>query len=107
MGPEYNDLTSEPLSERIEIEQRCVTYAVSCGFLTLKLDRGNKGWPDRALWGHGEHMLVEFKLPRGRLSAAQKHVHGQLARAGFTVHVVRSLEIFKSLVDSAVERGNR
>jgi len=78
------------------IEAACAHYAASKGVFSYKLQGSITGAPDRLfLLPFGRVWPVEFKSERGRLSPRQKLVHRQLAEAGHTVAIIRSLDEFK------------
>lgn len=89
MWPRESDSVQE---KRIEAKfVRAVKFLRGC---TYKLaGRGGTGKPDRVVllpWGRTR--LVELKAPRGRLSPRQRYEHGELARRGFRVAVLDSVE---------------
>ena len=57
----------------------------------IKAERLKTGFPDRLILGPGRVVaFVETKAPEGRLSPAQRYIHGILARLGWPVSVPRS-----------------
>lgn len=49
-----------------------------------------KGAPDLMVMRAGKIGFLEVKAAKGRVSPAQAEMHAEMARHGFTVHVVRS-----------------
>lgn len=49
------------------------------------------GCPDLAVHWHGRVAYIELKAEKGRLSEAQRDLHGRLRRAGIETGVCRSL----------------
>ena len=89
------------MSEKTDVERPCVELAQAAGFLHYKFDRsgGVKGWPDAGFWGpDGDHFLVEFKKPGGRLSKIQEVYRKRFTTAGFAYYVVDNVEAFRSLM---------
>lgn len=70
----------------------------------LKADGMRPGFPDLICYQHGRHALLEVKAPGGRLSPAQREMHGELGRHAFPVAVVTSQE---EAVEALRERGFR
>jgi hypothetical protein len=86
------------------IEAACVKYANKHGCLTVKLQGGAVGTPDRLfLLPGGRTMIVEFKTPTGRLSPRQKLVFPQYDRIGHPVLIVRRPKAFKIMLDLLLE----
>jgi hypothetical protein len=76
-----------------EIEQKVCEHAERAGWLVRKVVyAGRRGAPDRWIFKDGRLVLVEFKRPGRLLDAHQQREHERLAKAGFTVHVVDSVE---------------
>lgn len=74
-----------------DIQARVVGYARAKQCLARKLDFG-QGWPDYMILHHGELLFIEFKQASGRLTPLQEHIHAELRKRGFEVHVVRDIE---------------
>jgi hypothetical protein len=82
------------------IERQCRVYATGRGVLSIKLQTGITGDPDRLfLLPGGRCWLVEFKVPGGLLSPRQKYRHSELAHFGHRVTVVYSTQEFKLMLD--------
>lgn len=66
----------------------CHDAVVKYGVYSIKLNgRGQTGWPDRLmLVPGGLCFFIEFKAPKGRLSARQKVMHELLGELGFMVY---------------------
>lgn len=83
------------------LENKCIEYAATQGFLPLKADKIKKGWPDHIFFGPNRIVLIaEFKRPGYKPKPKQKSIHRQLARRGFPVHIVTLYADFVSLVAS-------
>lgn len=61
-----------------------------------------KGWPDIAVYGPGPDgpsaWFAEVKAPGGKVSDEQREVHDRLLDAGFSIHIVRSVEDMRKAV---------
>ncbi len=83
------------------IERAVCMYAKKAGMISLKfISPGNRGVPDR-IWinQYGEVYFVEFKAPKGVVSPLQQMWINRLRKVHKQVHVVRSVEEGKKLVD--------
>jgi hypothetical protein len=58
------------------------------------------GFPDLVLICSGKVLLIEAKLPRGRLSEGQNGFIAKAADQHVTVHVITSVEEFIELVNA-------
>jgi len=67
------------------------------------LNRPN-GFPDVLWFVRGETIMLEFKLPKGRLTEDQAAMHKHLNRIGFDVYVIRSLSELMVLVDDVYRK---
>lgn len=65
------------------------------------------GFPDLGWLVNNTVVFFETKTSVGRLSPKQKLVHKHLRAAGYEVHVVRELEIFKSIVSLTLNRRTK
>lgn len=82
-----------------EIEKRCCAYAKKLGFESIKLT-SSKGLPDRMfLSPSGSVHFVEFKTKKGVVSEHQKAWHKRLNRKLHCVHIIRSVEQFKTWIE--------
>lgn len=83
------------------IEQASVELAYKHGFISIKLDKAMRSWPDRMFLGpSSQAFLVEFKRP-GCVPRKQQEVrHAQLEALGHPVSVITSLSEFASLLDA-------
>jgi hypothetical protein len=86
------------------LEQKCVEYAFKQGFVSIKLDKAARSWPDRMFLGPSSQMLlVEFKRP-GFLPRKQQQIrHAQLAELGHPVSVITEFSSFTSLLDALAQ----
>jgi hypothetical protein len=83
------------------IEAACVKHAAKRGCISVKLQGGAVGTPDRLfLLPDGKTMAVEFKTPTGRLSARQKLVFDQWAEIRHPVLIIRQTKTFRLLLDA-------
>ena len=83
------------------MEQQCRRYVSKLGLISIKLYGGVAGDPDRVvLLPNGRCLLVEFKMPDGRLSPRQVYRHTELEGIGHRVAVVYSTQQFMALLDS-------
>jgi len=88
------------------IESEVSKYAKKLGWRPRKMEYiGRRGCPDRwFMRGQAQLVIIEFKDPNGKTSAAQKREINWLKLNGFDVHVVESIaqgrEIFDDLWDS-------
>ena len=84
------------------IEKSVCRYAKQQGWLTFKwASMYQKGLPDRLFFSGGQLVIVEFKQVSGKLTPMQHCIHEQLKRQGFTVHVIKSIEAGKQLLDNS------
>lgn len=76
------------------IEKEVCKHAKSRGWRQRKMMFvGRRGCPDRwFMRGDGQLVIIEFKDPNGKLSAAQKREIAWLTIHGFNVHVVDSIQ---------------
>ena len=98
---------AKPLERRAE--DATVRWARARGILVSKLSMpGQRGWPDRAFWlGGGHVVMLEFKRPGGgKLSSLQKIAGIRLRSLGYAVSVVESTdEAIKLLSVHIVQYG--
>lgn len=87
----------------IDVERTVCHYATEQGWLVRKIVYpGRRGAPDRHFYKGGRLLIMEFKRPvGGRVSGNQKREHERLAAAGFQVHLVKTIEQGKALLDAA------
>ena len=87
----------------IDVETAVCHYATEQGWLVRKIVYpGRRGAPDRHFYKDGRLVIMEFKRPSGGvLSGNQKREHERLRLAGFPVHIVRSFEQAKAILDEA------
>ncbi len=82
------------------IEQACVEHAYKLGFISIKLDKAARSWPDRLFLGpSSQSLLVEFKRPGQKPRVQQVVRHKQLAELGHPVSVIDNLGDFAALLD--------
>ena len=80
------------------IEKAVTQYAKARGWLSYKwLSFNQRGVPDRLFFKNGHIRIIEFKQPQGKLTALQSHVHQQLTKQGFAVHVVNNIDQGKEI----------
>lgn len=90
-------LRSRPLEKTIE--KKCVSYAENLNWISIKLDKAKRGWPDRLFIGPAARTLfVEFKRPGERRRKQQIGNHQRLAARGFTVEVIDNFDDFCALM---------
>ena len=88
------------------IESACVKHATKRGCLSVKLQGGAVGTPDRLfLLPGGRTMIVEFKTLAGRVRPRQRHVMGEFVRLGPFGQSVGSTKTFKLLLDATLHHG--
>jgi len=57
------------------------------------------GWPDIEVFHAGRVLLIEVKAPGNGLTPAQAECHERLRDQGFAVHVVRSLDDARGVIE--------
>jgi hypothetical protein len=86
------------------LEHKCVQHAFRCGYVSIKLDKAARSWPDRLFLGPSSQMiLVEFKRPGQKPTAHQAMRHRQLADLGHPVSVISEFSSFTSLLDALAQ----
>ena len=87
----------------IDVETAVCDYGEETGWHVRKIVYpSRRGAPDRHFYKGGRLVIMEFKRPKGGvLSGNQNREHKRLAAAGFPVHIVRSFEHGKALLDGA------
>lgn len=89
------------------IEAAVVAYAKKHGVIAIKLSTGmfgTMGWPDRLFLGKDMQVRwVEFKTPKGEVTALQRQRHAELAKLGWSTAVVRSVEEGKAVLDNMIK----
>jgi len=84
------------MQNEAQIEAECVQIAVQAGWMVRKLAYpGRRGAPDRMFVKNGVVWFVEFKDPRGKLSALQAHELGLFRGEGIAADVISSVADFK------------
>lgn len=87
------------------IEIACVKIAEGHGMISFKLDKVQRGWPDRMFLGPAVQnydgalarvWFVEFKRPGYRPRDQQQWRHEKLATLGYDVSVITSIEQFRA-----------
>ncbi len=82
-----------------DIEARCVRYAESQDWLSIKLDLASRDWPDRLFIGpSSQYLFVEFKRPGKKARKRQAIMHRRLRERGHPVSVIVSYEQFFELL---------
>ena len=102
-------MTLEPPRHRVEleedIEEYCVGYTEELGWENLKLDKIEKGWPDRLFFApNGAILIVEFKRGEEKPRPKQVAVHRRLWALDHEVHVVRRRKCFRRLVEEVLSQ---
>ena len=97
-----------------QIERAACLYAKSVGMMAYKFTSpGRAGVPDRLfLTPTGGVFFVEFKQPRGKLSALQKNEHRIIRKHGHEVHVAWDFKQAKQIIDEYIyendnKKGNK
>ena len=87
----------------IDVETAVCKHAENTGWIVRKIVYpGRRGAPDRHFYRGGRLVIVEFKHPQGGvLSGNQKREHERLRLAGFPVHIIRTIEDGKALLDGS------
>lgn len=74
-------------------ELETVGWAEDNGWLVRKMQYPNRaGCPDRFFFKAGILVMMEFKRPKGKLSAGQVQEHARMREAGWHVYVTYSAE---------------
>ena len=82
-----------------DLESRCVDFAESEGWISLKADLAQRDWPDRFFFGPwGQLLIVEFKRRGQKARRRQKVIHQRLLDRGHPVSVVDHFEQFRDLL---------
>ena len=90
-------LRARPLEKTIE--RKCVSYAENLGWISIKLDKAKRGWPDRLFVGSAARtFFVEFKRPGERRRKQQIGNHQRLDARGHSVEVIDSYDDFVELM---------
>ena len=81
------------------IETKVTDYAKAKGWLSYKwVSPSQRGVPDRLYFKKGKLLLVEFKAPKKKPTPYQQAIHRKLNKAGWTVHIIDSIEKGKALL---------
>lgn len=90
------------LESTIEGQSRELAKKTGCVLLKIQAARG---WPDRLLiTPNGEVVWIEFKRPKGVVAPLQLFYHQKLRTMQFQVHVVFSVDQFKSILEDLKRR---
>ncbi len=82
------------------LEHKCVQHAFAIGYVSIKLDKAARSWPDRLFLGPSSQMLlVEFKRPGFKPRKQQEIRHAQLAALGHPVSVITTFQGFRDLLE--------
>jgi len=85
----------------VALEDKCAEFAHNSMYVSVKLDKIKKGWPDRLFLGPGARIfMVEFKLPGVKPRPKQLKTIVMLRSLGFHVHVVTDFDRFKQILIS-------
>ena len=85
-----------------KIQQKVLHFCKQNAILAVKVDStSSRGFPDlTCVLPNGTVLFVELKTDTGRLSKLQQHTIGKLEKNNANVHVIRSPEEFKELINS-------
>jgi hypothetical protein len=83
------------------LQRYCQRTASLAGWLTFKLEaKSRRGFPDLMLVSPtGKILLVELKVPGGRLSKLQARTIEKLRSRGVRVYVIDNKEDFNELIE--------
>ena len=82
------------------LERKCVDHALGYGWLTVKLDKAERAWPDREFIGlDNQHFYVEFKRPGQKLRPQQAHRIDRIIELGHDVYVLDAFDDFISVFE--------
>lgn len=85
-----------------EIEAKCRAVARGAGYRLVKwTSPGNAGVPDRILLGPDRVVFIEFKQPGKQLTPRQARWKRWIEDYGLRHEIVRSVEEFMAVLDSA------
>lgn len=88
------------MAQEAHVERACRVIAEQHGAALLKLGAAlQRGIPDRMLLWQGRTIFIEFKSPGRYPTPIQRHWHARLRGLGFEVHVFRTVEEFKKLLN--------
>jgi len=85
-----------------ELQRLCEQELSRRGIVYLHLSpmaREKVGWPDLVFCANGSPRAVELKTTTGRLSPDQERVLSRMQANGWQTYVVRSFDVFKSLLE--------
>jgi hypothetical protein len=83
------------------IERKSVKHAETQGWLSIKLDRSARSWPDRQFIGPDQqHFFVEFKRPGQKPRDQQCYRMTQLLALGHDVYVCDTFDDFLMIFDA-------
>ena len=92
----------------VAVETRCLKEAKRRGALLYKFSpRYCQGVPDRVLIHLGFTVFVELKRSKTGLMPGQVLRHKEMKAAGAEIHVIRTEDEFKALLDQIEERHAR
>lgn len=104
---ETSDVT-RPLLDAISNVPGCVGRRQHAGWARgLKGGRvylGEEGWPDIIVLVRGVTLLIETKVPGGKLRPSQVKMHARLRAAGFEVHTIDNVPDGLEIVRAALNR---
>jgi len=92
---------SRPQAEK-ELQRLCEQELSRRGIVYLHLSpmaREKVGWPDLVFCANGIPRAVELKTATGRLSPDQERILSRMQANGWQTYVVRSFDVFKSLLE--------
>lgn len=82
-----------------DIETTSWQNAVACGWVTIKIERGQlNGWPDRLYLRGGRAVFIEYKAPGKKPTRQQLLRHAEIRAAGFEIYVCDSVEMSDAIL---------
>lgn len=89
----------------IEFESKAADYAQSKGGLLKKcVIPGERDYPDRqGYFPNGHVFFIEFKRPGEKPRRGQLFIHNLLRKLGFAVHVCKSYDSAKIIIDKEMQ----
>ena len=83
-----------------DIQRKIIKYLKSCGIFTTKIDStSGRGIPDLLCIDDGRVLFLEVKNERGRLTKLQEIKIKEMQSHGASVHVVRSVEDVRAIIE--------
>jgi hypothetical protein len=85
-----------------KLERSLSQYAKSIGVITLKLEGGTRGKPDRLYLYNSKVLFIEFKSPSGKPSSLQLIWQRKLRLQGFRCLISSDEAEIKAAIDDLV-----